>query len=80
MAVYSLFCPSPCALLQFSLLSDVWYLPHIMEGLGRIKKREAGVEAMFQDVCFVLCQGLYFSVSRGISFRFVFLCAVYSCT
>ena len=49
MAVYSLFCLSPCALLQFGVFSDVWYLPHVVECLGRTKKREAGVEAMFQE-------------------------------
>ena len=76
MAVYSLFCPSPCALLQFSFFSDVWYLPHFVEGLGRIKKREAGVEAMFQDFCFFLCLGPQLSVSCGIPFCFV-LCFVY---
>ena len=49
MAVYSLFCLSPCALLQFGVFSDVWYLLHFVEGLGRIKKREAGEEAMVQE-------------------------------
>ena len=31
-------------------LSDVWYLPHLLECLGRTKKREAGVEATFQEL------------------------------
>ena len=30
-------------------LSDVWYLPHLVECLGRTQKREAGVEAVFQE-------------------------------
>ena len=49
-----------------------------MEGLGRIKKREAGVEAMFQDVCFFLCLGLLFSLSHVV-FHFVLFSCV-SCT
>ena len=39
-------------------LSDVWYLQHLVECLGRTKKREAGVEATFQEFVFFM-----FSVS-----------------
>ena len=75
MAVYSLCCPSPCALLSFSLLSDVWYLPHIMEGLGRIKKGEAGVR-----LCFRMLVSFYVWVLISLShvvFHFVlFVCVL----
>ena len=59
-------------------LSDVWYLPHVVEGLGRIKKREAGVEAMFQEFVSFMSGSLILCLMRY-SFCFV-LCVVYSFT
>ena len=58
MAVYSLFCPSPGALLQFSFFFRcVVFATFLVEGLGRTKKREAGVEVMFQVFLFLFMSG-----------------------
>ena len=69
-------CLSPCVLLQSGVFSDVWYLLHVVEGLGRIKKREAGVEAMFQE--FVSFRsGPFISQSHAV-FRFVCVLCTHS--
>ena len=55
-------------------LSDVWYLPHVVECLGRTKKREAGVEAMFQEFVSFMFGSLILSLMRYS--LFVFVCCV----
>ena len=54
-------------------LSDVWYLQHFVECLGRIKKREAGVEAMFQEFVSFMSGSLVFCLMRY-SLSFGVLC------
>ena len=55
-----------------------WYLPHVVEGLGRIKKREAGVEAMFQE--FVSFRSGSFNYLSHWVFLLFVVCFVYSFT
>ena len=54
-------------------LSDVWYLPHVVECLGRTKKREAGVEAMFQEFVSFMSGSLILCLMRH-SLFFCVLC------